>query len=178
VVPFRQSQISYAEKYLLLFSAFNAWYRRVTGERIDARALHALMYRDAVWVEYRRGESLERIRPIIRKITILSNVRPLHSYGDWPGSLDGPDDWQGLIHFWYAVRCTLVHANADAQQSYYPLYTQLAYESLNIFMTEVVMRLQQDTSSEIDDEAVRYLYGDALPTRRRHADLYARINVK
>lgn len=142
VHAFQSSQIQYDDKFLLLFSAYNAWYRSVTGENSDARALHAIKLRDGLWSEYLQGACLESLRPSIRKIAILTRIRPLRSNFAWPGQLRGPDDWEGLIEYWYAVRCDLVHANAAVLSAYYPEYIKLAYESLFTFMTEVVLRLQ------------------------------------
>jgi hypothetical protein len=142
----------------------------VTGKVMDSHALRLLKYRDALWIEYKRGESLERLRPIVRRVTILSQVRPLVPHGDWSGTLDGPDDWEGLIHFWYSIRCSLVHGNDESRHVLFPIYTQLAYESLNIFMTEIVTRLQRAAVYKDhvlkDDTILQAMYD--------HADMFAR----
>lgn len=139
---FQQSQIQYEDKFLLLFSAYNAWYRSVTGEDRDAYALRAIKLRDVVWAEYERGVCFEALRPLMRRIALLTSLRPLRSNRSWSGKLDGPDDWEGLIEYWYAVRCDIVHANELMLKAYYPVIVKLAYESLSIFMTEVVARLR------------------------------------
>ena len=173
-MPFTQAQINYAEKYMLLFSAFNAWYRMVTGERTDARALQRLKYRDALWVEYRKGECLELLRPLVRKLVILTSVRPVTAHGEWSGVVRDADDWVGVIQFWYAVRCAIVHSNSELQSALYPTYVSTAYESLNIFMTEIVMRLKNKDLVFGDDPDISLKYGNSLFVHQKHADLFSR----
>lgn len=139
---FQKSQVHYEDKFLILFSSYNAWYQAVTGESIDAMALKVVRLRDAIWAEYFRGDCFELLRPLLRRIAVLTTLRPLRSTGSWNGVVHGPDDWEGLIRFWYAVRCDHIHANSVILQGYYPLLTKLAYESLSVFMTEIVLRLQ------------------------------------
>lgn len=170
VHAFQSSQVQYDDKFLLLFSSYNSWYRSVTGESIDARALRAVKLRDALWGEYLRGECLERLRPLMRRITLLTRIRPLRSGSLVDGVLTGPDDWEGLIEFWYTIRCDIVHGNATVLEAHYPVYAKLAYETLQIFMTEVVMRLQINvqTLAQSDKSKVRML------PRLDEVDLYPR----
>lgn len=158
---FQNSQVRYEDKFLILFSAYNAWYQAVTGEPTDSEALRAVRLRDSIWAEYYRGECFELLRPLLRRIAILTTLRPLRSTRSWSGVVRGPDDWEGLIEFWYAVRCDHIHANSAVLQGHYPVLTKLAYESLSIFMTEMVLRLQltvqyrqRDSSVEIDRVSV------------------------
>jgi hypothetical protein len=171
---FTQAQINYAEKYIVLFSAYNAWYRHVTGESVDARALELLKYRDALWIEYKKGECLERLRPLVRKLVILTAIRPVAPRGNWCGSISDANDYEGMMQFWYTVRCAIVHSNEEMQSALYSTYISLAYDSLNIYMTEVVLRLHHNNIGLNKMDAIESEYGSALHTRKKYADFFSR----
>jgi len=140
---YRDSQVEYAKLYLTLFSAYNLWFRVTTGEAIDSKAIKLLHQHDDMWLESELGETLPQLRSLMVKLYVLTNHRPLEdSSRIWKGYLDDQNDWRGLIDFWYAVRCDLIHASTSRQLSFYPLFIKLAYESLNVFMTEVVKRVR------------------------------------
>lgn len=138
-----KAQLNYQASFLTLYSAYNAWYRSVTGTPIDANALQSLKGRHQIWQDYLNDECMRNLGPVMRKLYVLTAHRPLGQTPNQPQvRLDDPTDWRSLIDFWYAVRCDIIHANDGSTQVYFPIYCQLAYESLNIFMVEVVGRLQ------------------------------------
>jgi hypothetical protein len=113
----------------------------------------------------------------MRKIMALSLFRPLQSRGSWNGAVTSLEDWEGMIQFWYSVRCSLIHANDETQNAWYPMYVQLAYESLNIFMTEIVLRLQANEGPLTNQNDLSKRYGGALAVKHKYADLYAGHNT-
>jgi len=143
VTLYKESQINYVQRYLVLFSAYNLWFRATTGKTVDALAIQSLKQREDIWVASELGETLPQLRSVMIKLYVLTNHRPLNDEGrSWRGYLEDQYDWRGLIDFWYAVRCDLIHANSIQQRSYYPLLVKLAYDSLHIFMTEIIRRIR------------------------------------
>jgi len=143
VTLYQESQINYVQRYLVLFSAYNLWFRVTTGQTVDALAIRSLKRREDIWVAGEIGETLPQLRSLMIKLYVLTNHRPVYDDGrSWKGYLQDQYDWKGLIDFWYAVRCDLIHASSIRQRSYYPLLVKLAYDSLHIFMTEIVRRVR------------------------------------
>lgn len=137
---FMKSRIDYNAAYLILYSAYNAWYRDVTGHVSDQRALAAIKLKTDLWNTALQDRSMPGLRSLLRRLYALTNHRPLHGYTSWHGSLDDEADWRGLIEFWYALRCAIVHGNDVVGNPYHDIYIKLAYESLFLFMNEVVSR--------------------------------------
>lgn len=135
---YKQSQIDYGLHYLQLYISYNAWYREVTNTLNDRQALALLKKRFIIWDDYIQGRTLQPLRPYMRRLTELTQQRPLPSTRlYWDGEFQNQDDWRSLIEFWYQIRCLIVHG------SEFPLkYAWLAYETLNIFMGEIIDRMQ------------------------------------
>lgn len=120
-----KAQIDYADMYMRLYVAYNAWYRRVTGQDNDALALERLGSRFVIWDDYLQKLTLTDLRPLIRTI---AEVSPLITH---------ENDWKGLISYWYRVRCDIFHGlEVSAGDS------ELAYRSLHCFMLEIRKRME------------------------------------
>lgn len=104
-------------EYLEIYIRFNTWYRLVTGERQDSRAIKALTRRYVIWKDYLNGYCLQNLQPIHQKLT---GTR---------------EDWQTLIRTWYRVRCQVVHGEAVDDQE-----VALCHQSLALFMDEIERR--------------------------------------
>lgn len=133
-----RAQLDYNDLYMRLYVAYNAWFNRVTGAPNDREAIRQLKKRFVIWDDYQRGRVMVALKPIVEDIVKLTNRTRTLSV-----RLEDADDWQNLIEFWYQVRCHLFHASGvfgDTQQA---IWTRLAYQSLNIFMTEVVDRMNR-----------------------------------
>jgi len=118
---FERAQIDYSDLYMRLYVSFNAWYRKTTGSDFDREALRILKKRFVIWDDYGAGRVLQDLKIFHEQIT-----------GD-------ASDWQRLISYWYQVRCQLFHGASELKDT----EVKLAYESLNIFMKEIVRRMKQ-----------------------------------
>lgn len=145
---FMKSRIDYDTSYVTLYSAYNAWYRSETGQRSDQKALAAIKLRGDVWDDALQDRCMSGLRSILRRLYVLTNHRPLIGSTSWEGTLRDENDWRGLIELWYCLRCTIVHGNTAMSNPYHEIYVKLAYESLFLFMNEMVGR-----QSLVDDEA-------------------------
>jgi len=138
---FDRSHIEYRDLFMRLYVAYNAWYRKVTGKSNDREAIAILGTRFVIWDEYTRGVSLVKLRRVMTQIAIHTKNRPMPvESGYWNGIVRDSDDWKGLISFWYEVRCGLFHGSSYALG--HTSEVQYAYESLYIFMDEVVRRMK------------------------------------
>ncbi|GEM_PF-1272371 len=146
---FQSSSIDYEGAYLHLYASYNAWYRLVTGHSVDSVALSAMKQRYEMWRDYFDGNSLDLLRSPMRRIYILTQHRPLITGSGVALTLEDDSDWRHLIDFWYAVRCDAVHATPVRSHGYYEQFVRLAYESLQVYMTEIVRRLQQSQQENI-----------------------------
>ncbi len=136
---YQRAQTDYAQQYITLYVAFNAWYRSLTGKTHDRVALNVLQRGIPLWEEYREGNTLQEIRSPMRLLVELTQREPLsYATPHWKGEVAHIGDWTSLIEYWYRVRCLVVHGS-EIQ----PHYVYLAYETLNIFMGEVIRREQQ-----------------------------------
>ena len=135
---YERAQLDYSDLYMRLYVAYNAWFAQVTGERNDRKAIEQLKKRFVIWDDYQRGRVMRSLRPIVEDIVRLTQTqRQLQVH------VTTSDDWRSLIEFWYQVRCHLFHGShvfSNAQQA---IWTRLAYQSLNIFMSEVVNRMNR-----------------------------------
>jgi hypothetical protein len=134
---YKKAQIDYVEQYIRLYIAYNAWYRQVTGSYNDREAISMLKKRFVVWDDYCNGRTLVSLNIYVDRLARLTNERPLPNNSLWDGTIKDVHDWKGLIEFWYQVRCFLVHGSDVPQK-----YVWLAYETLDIFMAEIVRRMQ------------------------------------
>lgn len=135
------SEINYGQSYLQLFSAYEIWFRTITHQKSLREGLTKLRSRGEIWTDYRNNDRLQSLRPYCRQLCILTQHRPFLANRYWPGYLRDPDDWHSLIEFWYQIRCDVVHRTDHVSTGYYDRFIKLAYETLRIFMIEVLYRL-------------------------------------
>lgn len=133
-----KAQVDYVEHYVRLYIAYNAWYQAVTGTSNDREGLSALKKRYVIWDDYIKGWTMRGLRPYVERLIELTQREPLSAETVyWSGSIENSTDWRSLIEFWYQVRCRLMHGTRVP-----PRYVWLAYETLNIFMGEIIDRMQ------------------------------------
>lgn len=138
------ASINYATQFLLLYVAYNAWYYRVTGTRNDREALTLLKRRHIIWHDYCWGKTMLALRPYMQQLTELTQREPLESTTSvWNGEVIHSTDWRSLIEFWYRVRCALVHGSEVRHD-----YIGLAYQTLDIFMEEIIQRMKAYKAKE------------------------------
>ncbi len=138
-VWFKKAQIDYVEKYIQMYIAYNAWYQEVTGCSNDRQALAALKKRFVIWDDYAHGRTMKLLQVYMERVVELTQREPFSSRTTyWSGSIESSTDWRSLIEFWYQVRCKLVHG-AEVN----PKYVWLAYETLDVFMGEIISRMQK-----------------------------------
>jgi len=140
---YERAQLDYCDLYMRLFVSYNAWFRHVTTQQHDRAAINALKKRFVIWDDYRCGRSMQQLRAKISPIVIMTNRD--HSLGV---VVKDEDDWQSLIEFWYQVRCHLFHGSSLFSESQQLTWAKLAYESLNIFMAEVVDRMKRSFTND------------------------------
>ena len=135
---YAKSHIDYTGYYIALYAAYNAWYREVTSTSNDRVALGSLKKRFVIWDDYCNGVTLQSLRPYMVRLSELTQREPLSSMSlHWNGEIAHVTDWQSLIEYWYQVRCLVVHgAQIHAK------YVWLAYETLDIFMNEIIARTE------------------------------------
>lgn len=132
------ARINYATQFLLLYVAYDAWYYQVTGTRNDREALARLKRRHVIWHDYYWGKTMPALRLYMRQLAELTQREPFESMTTaWNGEVRRSTDWRSLIEFWYQVRCALVHGS-EVQ----PDYVGLAYQTLDIFMEEILQRMR------------------------------------
>jgi hypothetical protein len=134
---YKKAQIDYTELYIRIYIAYNAWYRQVTNSTNDREAIATLKKRFVIWDDYSKGKTMSNLRVYVERLSMLTLEKPLTNNTAWNGSIENADDWRGLIEFWYQVRCLLVHGSEVP-----PRYVWLAYETLELFMGEIVERMQ------------------------------------
>lgn len=131
-----RSVIDYSRQYIALYTAYNAWYREVLATTNDRQAITLLKKRFVIWDDYYNGRTLRGLRPYMEKLADLTQKEPLQTpTKHWNGELDDSDDWQSLIEYWYQVRCLVVHGVEIKAH-----YVWLAYETLDVFMQEIIRR--------------------------------------
>jgi len=133
-----KAQIDYVDCYLRIYIAYNAWYRRATGTANDRQAIDTLKKRYIIWDDYRLGYAMVHMRPLLQRLVELTQRDPLSSHNTyWNGEVQAIDDWRSLIEYWYQVRCLLVHGDTVPE-----VHVMMAYETLNVFMYEIVVRMK------------------------------------
>lgn len=136
---YKKAQVDYVEQYINMYIAYNAWYREVTGTVNDRQALDTLKKRFVIWDDYAQGKTMRSLNVYMERLSELTQREPFSSKTlYWSGSIETPKDWRSLIEFWYQVRCRLVHGSEVK-----PRYVWLAYETLDVFMGEIVDRMQK-----------------------------------
>ena len=161
---YERSQLDYNDLYVRLYIAYNAWFRQVTKTNTDREAINALKKRFVIWDDYQRGRILVALKPLVRDIATLTKTDK--SLGV---RLEGEDDWRNLIEFWYQVRCHLFHGSGLFTGVQQAVWTRLAYQSLNLFMGEVVGRMNSSFTNA-DYQRLRevdiLIQHDPAPSRR------------
>lgn len=146
-----ESQVHYTQLYMLLYSAYNAWYSAVAGTCSDRDALIVLKAKSAIWHSYLRGMVMRDLSLYVGYITEYTQRQPLGTASKyWAGSLGSSNDWRGLIEYWYQVRCRVVHGGVIDKRHIY-----LAYMSLSVFMRSL-------TSGELDAHTTAKAKGGLL----------------
>lgn len=152
--------IDYRSTYLMLFASFNSWITVISGHVTTAHALAYFENRASLWAEFLYHD-VTHMRSIMMKLYILTSLRPLPAGQSkrWSGYLRDDADWQSMGWLWYQVRCSIVHGD----ESYRHIDTILGYvyESLRLFMNEVIRRLHIETlpqSYKIVDQLPAGLY--------------------
>jgi hypothetical protein len=142
---YERGQIDYSDLYVKMYIAYNAWFRKVTDCPIDHEAIKELLRRFIIWDDYQNMRTLITLGPIVEQIAILTAKRPVRPIGTgttWDGRVKDRYDWRSLIYFWYQTRCDLFHGMTEPGQSYHDLQIKLAYESLHMFMSEIIRRMR------------------------------------
>jgi hypothetical protein len=134
---YKKAQVDYTELYIRMYIAYNAWYRQATGSTNDREAIALLKKRFVIWDDYSKGKTMPHLRAYADRLSKLTSEIPLVSHTLWNGTIESSDDWRGLIEFWYRIRCMLVHGSEVS-----PRHVWLAYETLELFMAEIVDRMQ------------------------------------
>ena len=134
---YRKAQIDYNDLYIHMYIAYNAWYRQVTGTTNDREALAMLKERFVIWDDYCQGKTLTQLHKYLNQLAKLTTEKPVGQQNGWKGTIENAYDWRGLIEYWYFIRCRLVHGSAVPRR-----HVWLAYETLDIFMSEIVDRMQ------------------------------------
>lgn len=162
---YRQAQPNYQLLFLQVYISYNAWYQEVTGTTNNRQAINQLKQRFVIWDDYVQGAAMEELQSYMKRLSEVTQENPLHSSHDfWTGEIHDKHDWGSLIEFWYHVRCLTVHGSKVD-----PLYVRLAYETLNIFMGEIIRRMSTCFSRE--DEALLYSLTDDQAT------LYSALSI-
>jgi hypothetical protein len=140
---FERARIDYSDLYVKEYIAYNAWFRKVTQCDSDHEAMRQITKRFVIWDDYIHGHTLISLGPIVEQIAMLTGKSPVRPMGvAWNGVVKDAFDWQGLIYFWYQTRCDLFHGLTMPGQLTYDAKIKLAYESLHVFMTEIIRRMR------------------------------------
>ena len=135
-VWYERAQIDYINQYMALYASFNAWYRELTHKPNDREALNVLRRGIPIWDHYARGLAMHELGSYMTLLVECTQREPLpYATPHWRGEIAHTKDWQSLIEYWYRVRCLVMHG-AEIRAT----YVYLAYETLNIFMGEIIQR--------------------------------------
>lgn len=157
---YEKSVIDYRKQYSALYTAYNAWYREVLSTTNDRQAVTALKKRYVIWEEYCDGRAMHDMKSLMERLADLTQKEPLHCQSPhWNGEINGVHDWQSLIEYWYQVRCIVVHGGRINL-----VYVWLAYQTLDIFMSEIIHRvgrvLKGYTSTHLKDALTEFEFLD------------------
>lgn len=133
---YHRAQIDYTQQYMSLYAAFNAWYRATTKAVNDREALNKLRAGTPLWDDYLAGTCMRRLEHYMELLVECTQREPIsYTTPHWRGEVASKHDWPSLIEYWYRVRCLVMHG-APVRS----VYVYLAYETLNIFMAEIIRR--------------------------------------
>lgn len=140
---YERACIDYSDLYVKEYIAYNAWFRKVTNCDKDHEAIKKVTKRFVIWDDYVHGRTMPSLRPIVEQIAKATHSMPVVGAGGyWSGVVRDAFDWRGLIYFWYQVRCELFHGLTLPGYLQHDVRIRLAYESLHMFMTEIVKRMR------------------------------------
>jgi hypothetical protein len=140
---FERAQIDYSDLFMNIYIAYNVWFRKVTGCNEDHEAIKRVTGRFVIWDDYLHGRTLLDLLPVVEEISTFTWRKPARpTVHAWDGIVKDSFDWKSLIYFWYQTRCDLFHGVTLPGQVTHDKQIQLAYESLNIFMTEIMRRMR------------------------------------
>jgi hypothetical protein len=140
---YERARIDYSDLYVRQYIAYNAWFRKVTNCDADHEAIKEVCRRFVIWDDYLQGRTLTSLGPVAEQISDLTYKYPVRPMGPvWNGVVRDAFDWRGLIYFWYQTRCDLFHGVTLPGYAHHDLQIRLAYESLSIFMGEIIKRMR------------------------------------
>ena len=143
-MQYRSAHIDYETLFLKLYIGYNAWYREATGTMNDRQAIDALKKRFVIWDDYQQGRVFAMMGSYLERLCDETQRDPFPSAAIyWNGEVSDVNDWTSLIEFWYQVRCLVVHGAPVGRK-----YAWLAYETLDIFMGEIIERMHACFSKE------------------------------
>jgi hypothetical protein len=174
-----RARIDYSDLYVKEYIAYNAWSRKVTDCSEDHEAIKRVMERFVIWDDYLHGRTMNELQPIAEQISLLTWREPVRSAGSaWNGVVYDGRDWKGLIYFWYQTRCELFHGITMPGRKVHDRRIKLAYESLRVFMSEIMKRMRRcfsDKDYAKLTEVKRLLKsesGPAVPLRKIETTLH------
>lgn len=175
---YERATIDYTDLYVKLYVAYNAWYHEVTGVSNDRHAISQLKKRFVIWDDYCHGRTMVSLEGYMSRLADLTQKEPLQTPSlYWNGEVSNNKDWRSLIEYWYAVRCLVVHG-AEIKSS----YIWLAYETLYIFMTEIVTRIQarllEYDPSQLKAISTKFLEEEYSPRSERFLKLQQELYRK
>lgn len=135
---YERAQLDYETRYIALYASYNAWYSALLGVTSNRRAIEMLKQRAVIWEECLADFCAPDLKRLLRSAYEQTLLHPMTTYSSWSGQLRSSRDWASMIELWYAVRCSLVHGLEVPS-----IFTQIAYSSLNIFMTELLDRAEK-----------------------------------
>ena len=140
---YERARIDYSDLYVKQYIAYNAWFRRVTRCNSDHEAIQQVTKRFIIWDDYIHGRTLTELGPILEKIVQVT-ASPYDDSLNRMSDVIVKDvyDWRGLIAFWYQTRCDLFHGVTMPGYVRHDIVVKLAYESLSIFMGEIIRRMR------------------------------------
>ncbi len=126
---------------MALYASFNAWYQQGIKTRNERQAINYLRKGIPLWEEYCAGEKLRQLHSPMKMLVELTQREPLSFVTPhWRGEVEDIYDLPSLLEYWYRVRCLVMHGAEIA-----PYYVYLAYETLNIFMDELISSTKSTT---------------------------------
>lgn len=136
-----RAQIDYTHYYMALYASFNAWYQLGAKTKNERQAINYLRKGIPLWDAYCSGVALQQLQSPMRLVVELTQREPLsHITPHWRGEVEDIYDLPSLLEYWYRVRCLVMHGAEIA-----PHYVYLAYETLNIFMAELIRSMKSTT---------------------------------
>lgn len=133
---YEKSRIDYEKLYIHTYIAFNAWYVQMSPMVTNRHAINTLQKRFLIWEDLLAGAegntlamNISHIKKLLTKYYYDSALNTFRNTNVL--------DWQGLIDYWYQLRCQLVHGSRLS-----PLLVRLGYETLSIYMAEIIRRLR------------------------------------